>query len=116
METTISKVKQRNVCPDEENDALKEMLDIREELLHLSELLHPRHEKHQGCDIEWLENDAIGRTSTRLQESRDRLNRFKAVFEGNTQADTECIQTVQSKNKQKMKHKPKRNKKGGKKK
>ncbi|GLJ34015.1 hypothetical protein SUGI_0684140 [Cryptomeria japonica] len=114
IKTAIPKVKQRKVFPNEEIDLSEEMHHIREELLHLSGLLHPRHEKHKECDAEWLENDVISHTSTRLQESRDRLNRFKFVFEDNTQADTQCIQTVQSKNKQKIKNKPKGHKKGGK--
>lgn len=42
IETTIPKVKQQKVCPDEESDVLEEMRDIHEELLHLSKLLCPR--------------------------------------------------------------------------
>ncbi|GLJ34028.1 hypothetical protein SUGI_0684360 [Cryptomeria japonica] len=93
-ETTIQKVKHRKVQLDEENDILKEMHDIHKELSHLSELLCPRHEKHKDCDLEWLENDAVGCTSIRLQESRHRFNRFKYTFEDDIRTDTECIQQL----------------------
>ncbi|GLJ34038.1 hypothetical protein SUGI_0684590 [Cryptomeria japonica] len=59
IETTIPKVKQGKVRPDEENDVLDEMHDIHEELSNSSELLKPRHKKHEEYDIEWLEKDAI---------------------------------------------------------
>ncbi|KAH9329058.1 hypothetical protein KI387_001166, partial [Taxus chinensis] len=93
---TILKVKQGKVCVDEESEILEEMHDIHEDLMHLSELLCPMHKKHEECDTEWLENDAIGHTSIRLQECRHRLDRFKSVFEDDTRTVTECIQPVQS--------------------
>ncbi|GLJ34036.1 hypothetical protein SUGI_0684510 [Cryptomeria japonica] len=80
IKTTTLKVRQGKVRPDEENDVLEEMHNIHEELLNSSKLLQPRHKKHEEYDIEWLQKDAIGHTSTKLQESRDKWNGFKSVF------------------------------------
>lgn len=54
------------------------MRDTREELQNLSELLDPRYQKHEECDLEWLANDAIEHTSLKLLESKERL---KPVFD-----------------------------------
>jgi hypothetical protein len=111
--TTIPKVNQGHIRFNLDIDILH---DIHDELQKLSELLDPRHPKHEDCDIEWLTNDAIDRTSLKLQESRERLKPVFDLIVDDSQkqkavVDSTVQQVTETKSKQKKKKRPKGQKK-----
>lgn len=87
------------------------MHDTHEELQKLSELLDPRHPKHEDCDIEWLTNDAIDHTSLKLQENKERLKPMFDLIVDDSQKQKavvdSTVQVTESKSKQKKKKSPK---------
>jgi hypothetical protein len=113
--TTIPRVKEGHVCFDLDFDILEEMHDTREELQNLSELLDPRYQKHEECDIEWLTNDAIEHTSLKLLESKERLKPVFDLIVNDSQKEKvavdSTVQVTESKSKQKKKKRPKGHKK-----